>query len=106
MEVIGFGFSPGDKRDISYPAFYSYTAPEPEQLVEQPLEPVQAQWNSTGSSHRAVLAYDTMRRTSDPHQTLLNFYESAYLAGVHTAGWDVAAYSATIPRRARQATPA
>lgn len=29
-EVIAFGFWPGDERRTPYPAFYSYTAPEPE----------------------------------------------------------------------------
>jgi len=29
-EVIAFGFWPGDERRTPYPAFYSYTAPEPD----------------------------------------------------------------------------
>jgi hypothetical protein len=96
-QVIGFGFSPGDERDIAYPAFHSYTAPEPERLVDEPLEPEQAQWRGVGSSHRAVLPYDAMRMTSDPSRTLLDFYRSAYLAGARTAGWDVAAHSTGLP---------
>ena len=37
-EVISFGFWPGDE-NVRAPAFYSYTAPEPEGLTEQPLRP-------------------------------------------------------------------
>ena len=36
-EVIAFGWWPGDDRRVAYPAFYSYTAPEPNGLAEQPL---------------------------------------------------------------------
>jgi Family of unknown function (DUF5996) len=104
--VIGFGFSPGDERDLPYPAFFSYTAPEPERLAEQPLEPGSAQWRDIGSGHRAVLNYDDMRATSDPHQTLLDFYRSAYLAGARTAGWDVAAHSTGNPGKVRRASRA
>ncbi len=37
-EVISFGFWPGDQ-NVREPAFYSYTAPEPEGLTEHPLSP-------------------------------------------------------------------
>jgi uncharacterized protein DUF5996 len=96
-QVVAFGFSPGDQRGIAFPAFYSYAAPEPAQLAEHPLEPVQAQWRDIGSGHRAVLAYDTLRSAADPHRTLLDFYQSAYLAAARAAGWDVAAYSTGVP---------
>ena len=35
-EVIAFGFWPGDDRRSPYPAFYSYTAPEPDGLPRAP----------------------------------------------------------------------
>jgi hypothetical protein len=90
LQVIAFGFDLGSDQGES-PAFHSYTAPEPQGLVGHPLVPVQARWRSTGSGHRAVLPYDVVRATPDPEQTLLDFYESAYLAGADSAGWDVAA---------------
>jgi Family of unknown function (DUF5996) len=37
-EVISFGFWPGD-REVREPTFYSYTAPEPQGLTDQPLHP-------------------------------------------------------------------
>jgi hypothetical protein len=86
-EVISFGFWPGDKK-VRMPAFYSYTAPEPAGLAEQPLRPEGASWQPTGSSHLALLAYDGVRSSPDPRATLLEFLQSAYDAGAATAGWD------------------
>jgi hypothetical protein len=67
---------------------YSYTAPEPAGLAEQPLRPEAASWQSTGSSHLALLPYDEVRISPNPRETLLEFLESAYNAGSATAGWD------------------
>ena len=92
-EVIAFGFWPGDDRRTPYPAFYSYTAPEPDDLSSEPLEPSQAEWQDSGSGSLAILPYDAVRTTSDPHETLLSFYESAYRAGASQAGWDIAAFT-------------
>jgi hypothetical protein len=83
-EVISFGFWPGDS-NLREPAFYSYTAPEPEGLTEQPLEPVEASWQAGGT---ALLTYEAVRNSVSPRQTLLDFMQSAYLAGARTAGWE------------------
>jgi len=88
-ELISFGWWPGDDRRTPYPAFYSYTAPEPPDLRAQPLQPDHAQWQDTGNGSLAVLAYDDVRAAGDPAATLLGFFESAYRAGVVTAGWDL-----------------
>ncbi|MEA2380306.1 MAG: hypothetical protein QOH72_277 [Solirubrobacteraceae bacterium] len=90
-EVIAFGWWPGDDRTTPFPAFYSYTAPEPAGLRDQPLEPADAQWQAAGAGSLAVLPYDAVRAADDPSATLLRFYESAYRAGTAAAGWDVAA---------------
>jgi hypothetical protein len=87
-EVISFGFWPGDQK-VRMPAFYSYTAPEPAGLSERPLLPATATWQSTGSSHLALLPYDEVRTSPNPRGTLLDFLQSAYEAGAATAGWDV-----------------
>jgi len=89
-EVIAFGWWPGDERTTPFPAFYSYTSPEPDGLREQPLEPAEAKWQDTGNGSLAVLPYDAVRAAPDPAATLRAFYESAYRAGTTTAGWDVA----------------
>lgn len=85
-EVISFGFWPGDKQ-VRAPAFYSYTAPEPEDLTDQPLEPEAAFWAPEGGT--ALLMYDDMRVADSPKDALLAFMESAYQAGAKTAGWDI-----------------
>ena len=89
-EIIAFGWWPGDDRRAPYPAFYSYTAPEPAGLREAPLEPAEAAWHDTGNGSLAVLPYDAVRAAPNPERTLLAFYESAYAAGARLAGWDAA----------------
>jgi hypothetical protein len=88
-EVISFGFWFGDD-SFAEPAFYSYTAPEPTGLADQPLEPGTAQWVPRNASHLAVLRYDDARAEADPRAAVLAFYESAYQAGARLAGWDTA----------------
>jgi hypothetical protein len=90
-EVIAFGWWPGDERLTPFPAFYSYTSPEPDGLRDRPLEPADAEWQDTGSGSLAVLPYDAVRAAPDPAAALLAFFESAYRAGTAAAGWDVAA---------------
>ena len=92
-EVIAFGWWPGDDRRNPYPAFYSYTSPEPDGLPDQPLRPAEAEWQDTGNGSLAVLPYDAMRSAADPGAVLLDFYESAYVAGAAAAGWDAESLS-------------
>ena len=92
-EVIAFGWWPGDDRRTPYPAFYSYTSPEPDGLRERPLVPAAAEWQDTGNGSLAVLPYDALQAEDDPDGELLDFYESAYRAGAESAGWDVEAFA-------------
>jgi hypothetical protein len=78
--VVTFGLEPGDESDLPHPAFYASVDPEPARLTDRLLRPVPARWRGTGSRHRAVLAYEVVRATPDPRRTLLDFYESAYMA--------------------------
>lgn len=87
-EVISFGFWFGDD-SFPAPAFYAYTAPEPEGLHTEPLQPATARWVAQRGSHLAVLPYDDARAEPDPRATVLAFYESAYQAGARRAGWDI-----------------
>jgi len=91
-EVISFGFWFGDER-FPEPAFYSYTAPEPDGLEREPLQPAAASWTESRGAHLAVLRYDDVRALPDPHGTVLEFYESAYQAGARRAGWDIDRYA-------------
>lgn len=89
-EVISAGFWFGD-RNMPEPAFYSYTAPEPPGLPEEPLRPKEAFWMPSRGSHLAVLRYADARASADPRRTVLDFLNSAYEAGTRRAGWDTAA---------------
>jgi Family of unknown function (DUF5996) len=86
-EVISFGFWAGDQ-NVGEPAYYSYTAPEPDGLRDRPLEPEDAFWAEQGTGSLAILRYDAVRTADDPEATLLTFLESAYEAGADAAGWN------------------
>ncbi|MFE9011648.1 DUF5996 family protein [Streptomyces cyaneofuscatus] len=87
-EVISSGFWFGDERSYPEPAFYSYTAPEPDGLQRQPLEPAAARWTESNGSHLALLPYDEVRTQPDASAEILRFYDSAYAAGARLAGWE------------------
>ena len=86
-EVISFGFWFGDD-NVPAPAFYSYTAPEPAGLTDEPLQPDAAQWN-TAKGAMALLMYDDMRNSGNPRQIVLDFLESAYQAGAKLSDWNI-----------------
>jgi hypothetical protein len=88
-EVISFGFWAGDD-NLGDAAFYSYTAPEPDHLRDQPL--TAGEWTDTGNGSLAVLPYEMVRTAADPRTTLLAFCQSAYEAGARTAGWDISSF--------------
>jgi len=87
-EVISAGFWFGDD-NVPEPAFYSYAAPEPSGLTDDPLSPDAARWVESRGAHLALLRYDDARATADPRATVLDFYESAYVAAARRAGWDL-----------------
>lgn len=92
-EVISFGFWPGDD-NLGDAAFYSYTAPEPPGLRDQPL--AAGAWTPSGSSSSlAILPYEEVRTSDDPRRTLLAFCQSAYEAGARLAGWDTTAFNSS-----------
>lgn len=86
-EVISFGFWPGDP-ETRFPAFYSYTAPEPEGIAERRLRPTDAFWQALPESHLAMLRYDDLRAHDDPRGVLMSFLESAYEAGGTYGKWE------------------
>jgi hypothetical protein len=87
-EVISFGFWAGDD-NMPEPAFYSYTAPSPNGLNKEPLQPDHAFWIEANGSPMAILKYKDLLTEDNPRETLLNFLESAYQAGAKLANWDV-----------------
>ncbi len=92
QEVISFGFWAGDD-SVGDATYYSYTAPEPDGLREQPLSA--GEWVEYGSGSLAVLPYETVRTARDPRQAVLAFFQSAYEAGARLAGWDTAGFEST-----------
>jgi hypothetical protein len=91
-EAISFGFWAGDDT-IPDATYYSYTAPEPAGLRDEPL--ALGKWTESGGGSLAVLPYETVRTSGDPKAALLAFLESAYEAGARRAGWDKAAFTST-----------
>jgi hypothetical protein len=90
-EVISFGFWAGDE-NVTAPAFYSYTFPEPVGLTEEPLRPASAFWGSQRGGAIALLMYDEVRGAGSPKEVVLDFLESAYEAGAKRAGWDAESF--------------
>jgi Family of unknown function (DUF5996) len=91
-EVISFGFWPGDDT-VGDAAYYSYTAPEPAGLRDQPLSA--GEWIESGSGLLALLPYEDVRTARAPRNTLLAFCQSAYEAGARLAGWDTSSFEST-----------
>jgi hypothetical protein len=91
-EVISFGFWPGDDNSPEA-AFYSYTAPEPDGLRDEPLSG--GRWTAAGQGSLAILPYETVRTAADPKNTLLAFLQSAYEGGARRAGWDTSSFEST-----------
>jgi uncharacterized protein DUF5996 len=84
-ECISAGFWPGE--GFGQPAFYSYTAPAPAGLRD---EPGAARFWSDALSE-FVLPYDEVRHAESPRAALLDFLQATYSAGAKRAGWDRAA---------------
>ena len=92
-EVISFGFWFGDDKpdSVAAPAFYSYTAPKPDGLENEPLQPDTTFWTPDGGM--ALLMYDDVRNSENARELILNFLESTYQAGAKRAGWDTGSFA-------------
>lgn len=85
-EVISCGFWAGDQ-NIAYPAYYTYTAPEPKDLTRQPLDEGGTWVEMRPGSHLGVLPYDFVRTSEHPESTLLGFLHRAYEMQSVAANW-------------------
>ena len=74
------------------PAFYSYTAPESDELSRHSLQPPRARWLEQSNGRIAFFPYEALRTAADPRRALLAFLQSAYDAGSIAAGWDREAF--------------
>ncbi len=84
-EVISCGFWPGDRK-FRQAAFYSYTAPSPSGLKQQPVRPEAAYWDDQLGLF--ILRYDDVRTTESPEKAIMEFSQSTYEAGAKLAQWD------------------
>ena len=84
-EVSSCGFWPGNEQ-FPNPAFYSYCYPSPGEFGKQPVKPAEAFFN--GDIGEFILLYETVRRSGNPEDTLLQFLQSTYEAAATTARWD------------------
>ena len=93
QENAACGFWPGNVNmggvTLGEPAFYAYIYPEPEGYRQSPMRPEAAYFNEQLGEF--ILPYDAVQRSSDPEQTLLEFFQSTYEAAVRFALWDRAA---------------
>ena len=102
---ISFGFWAGDDR-TPFPAFYSYTAPEPEGLTAHALAPAARAGRAAPPARWRCCTTTTCGTAGDPRATLLAFLESAYQAGASAAGWDRADLTSSwCPRARSEARP-
>ncbi len=84
-EVSSVGWWPGSG-NITGPAFYSYTAPEPPGFREWKVRPEAARYDTQLGEF--ILVYDDVRESSSPRETLLAFCQSTYEAGATLGKWD------------------
>jgi hypothetical protein len=85
QEVSSAGFWPGGG-DISGPAFYSYTTPEPEGFKTYSVLPKPALYHPKLGEF--ILMYDDIRGSASPESELMDFLQSTYEAGANLAHWD------------------
>ena len=84
-EVSSCGFWPGGG-PIPYPAFYSYAYPEPIGFSQAPVKPDAAFYST--DLREFILAYDTVRLSESPDDTLLDFLQTTYEGAANLAKWD------------------
>ncbi len=85
QECSNVGWWPGGG-NVKGPAFFAYTAPEPQGYSEQRVHPQHAFYHD--QLREFVLMYDDARRVKSPRDEILEFAESAYEIGANLAGWD------------------
>jgi hypothetical protein len=87
-EVSSCGFWAGSGT-LAYPAYYAYAYPEPPGFASAKVGPGAAFYSA--DFREFILPYDTVRTSSDPDATLLEFLQTTYVAAADLGGWDRAA---------------
>jgi hypothetical protein len=84
-EVSSVGFWPGNG-NITDPAFYSYSSPEPPGFRDGQVRPAAARYDPQVGEF--LLTYDAVRNSASPAATLLDFCQSTYEAAATCGDWD------------------
>jgi hypothetical protein len=84
-EVSSCGFWPGGG-PISYAAFYAYAYPEPAGFAAAHVKPGEAFYST--ELKEFILAYDVVRQSKSPDETLLDFLQTTYEAAADLGAWD------------------
>ena len=84
-EVSSCGFWPGGG-PIPYAAFYSYAYPEPAGFSGAAVKPAEAFYST--DLREFILAYEVVRQSESPDDTLLDFLQTTYEAAANLAQWD------------------
>jgi hypothetical protein len=84
-EVSSCGFWPGNG-GYGRAAFYVYAYPEPAGYGDTKLTTAGAFYDKTVGQF--ILSYDAVRRSSDPDDLLLGFFQETYAAAADLAKWD------------------
>jgi hypothetical protein len=79
------GFWPGNAT-LREPAFFAYAYPKPAGIEDATIHP--GAWNPALGEF--ILPYDSVRRSPDPRQAILDFAESTFMAGAMAQHWDPA----------------
>ena len=95
-EVYSCGFWPGNEM-VPYAAFYAYIYPEPENFKGAPIHPSQAFYHSELMEY--ILPYETVQKSDNPENTLLQFLHSTYDAAASLATWDRQALEKSVIRQ-------
>jgi hypothetical protein len=94
-ELSEVGFWPGDAR-YEEPAFFAMHAPAPDGYSRARLRPSGAAFWHQGMGC-FLLPYEAVRTSARPRATLLEFFDSAYVAGAELAHWNRAELERTAP---------
>ncbi|HEX9310338.1 MAG TPA: DUF5996 family protein [Gemmatimonadaceae bacterium] len=86
-ECISAGWWPGSVGSpVAEPAFYAYSYPEPAGCDVAPIRPEGAYYQR--DMHEWFLPYERVRSAADPHQLVLEFFQSTYETAADRANWD------------------
>ncbi len=85
-EVMSVGFWPGSG-NILEAAFYAYASPEPKNFnTNEEIKPKSAFYNEPTQGY--ILKYEEVRKSDNPDQCILDFFESTYEKAATLGSWD------------------